>query len=651
MDYLLSEVLANLPAVSQEFLLQTAILNRLHGALCDAVTGQGGAEWNGQRHLAWLEQENLFTVALDDSGQWYRYHHLLQRLLQEQLEQRFTAQEIAELHRRAGAWYAAHGLVEEAIAHTLAAGDEAGAAELVEANRHAMMNRELWQVLERWLQLLPRRIVATRPGLLMAEAWLFQSRWRIEDTLALLDQVEVMVAQEPLAEPQATYLRSEIDTLRSHVAFHLFDLHGQLTYAERALASAPPALSSVRGHAWMDCAVAHYLLGNAQGWRTAVHEALNEDRLHGNAFPTRVLQGYCFLTWMDGDMASLQQGAAYLLKLSCERELALGEAWGHYFLGCAAYQLNDLHTAEREFGAVVSRRYLAHGFTYLQASFGLATVLLARGAADAARAAANAVLAYAWERGDKSIMDEAKAFQAYLSLRLGSRAEARRWAAGYDFARPLIPFIMFHAAPVTVARILGEQRTAQSLAAAAAWLQRLHKFAAETYNTRFLVEVAALQALLHSTHGREAAALGALEQALLLAEPGGLLRVFVDLGAPMEALLRKLPLQGAGSAFAEKTLAAFPAHVPAPASGAQAPQVLVTAGHRGMASPLSRRELEVLELLAQRLTVKEVAEQLVISELTAKRHTANIYQKLGVNRRRDALAAAQAAGLLVYRQP
>jgi LuxR family maltose regulon positive regulatory protein len=357
---------------------------------------------------------------------------------------------------------------------------------------------------------------------------------------------------------------------------------------------------------------------------------------------------------MGADLAGLRQSAAYLLKLAEERALPLGAAWGHYFLGCAAYAANDLHEAEYEFAAVVNQRYLAHGFTYLQASFGLAKVLLARDAAEQAQAVTNGLLAYAWERGDKSIMDEVKAFGAYVALRLGRKAEARRWAAEYDRNRPLIPLIMFHAAPIAFVRILLEQRTVQSLAEAESRLARLQEFTLTTYNTRFQVEVLALQALLHAMRGQEKAALEPLEQAVLLAEPGGLLRIFVDLGPAMAALLRQLAARAPGDA-AGKTivaiLAAFPAAAPpGPARRLDGqPQPMTTAGNYSLTAPLSRRELEVLGLLAQHLTVREVADRLVISELTAKRHTANIYQKLGVNRRRDALAAAKAAGLLAWR--
>ncbi len=132
MDYLVREVLSSLPPHIQNFLLETAILDRLSGPLCDAITGQDEPIWSGQQYLEWLVQANVFTVSLDGQGQWFRYHHLFQSLLQDQLKQRCSAEEIVALHCKASAWYAGKGLVEEAISHALAAGDEDAAVEVVQ---------------------------------------------------------------------------------------------------------------------------------------------------------------------------------------------------------------------------------------------------------------------------------------------------------------------------------------------------------------------------------------------------------------------------------------------------------------------------------------------------------------------------------------
>ena len=176
MDYLMSEVLSHIPAATQEFLLKTSILDQLSGPLCDAVTGTVEVQWNGQAYLEWLAQAGLFTWSMDPQQQWYHCHHLFRRLLQIELEQRHSAEEIATLHNRASAWFAGNGIIDEAIEHSLIAGDVAEAIRLVEAHRHAAMNQERWPDLQRWLSRLPRQVIDAHPGLVLAEAWLLHHR-------------------------------------------------------------------------------------------------------------------------------------------------------------------------------------------------------------------------------------------------------------------------------------------------------------------------------------------------------------------------------------------------------------------------------------------------------------------------------------------
>ena len=655
MEYLLSEVLARLPVTTQAFLLQTAILDRLSGPLCDALTGAVQDAEPGQRHLEWLERENIFTVALDDQGEWYRYHHLFQRLLQGQLARHYHADEIASLHSRASAWYGANGFVEDALRHALAAGDEPGAARLVETHRHTVMNHSQFQRLEQWLRLLPHQLIGERPGLLMLEAWFLQFRWQLADLPPHLDRIEALLAQTPLPEPEQSHLRSEIDALRSYSCFYATDANGALALATQALQRAPLAYSAVRGFAWGICIGAYQLQGDFKGAQDALYASLEEDRYHGNTFPISPLIAHCTVSWMATDLIALEQSALHLLKLTDERNLPGNQAWAYHFLGCAAYQRNDLASAEQAFAAGVTKRRNAHGHAFWQGAVGLASVYLAQGAGERAQALGDSLLAAAWEMGSAGAMRDAQALQAFLALRLGRKAEAQRWAAAYDRSQPLMPMPMFSAAPLLLAKILLDQATAPSLAEAADWLSRLHEFVLTTHNTRFRIEVLALQALLHDMRGEQAAALAVLEQAVHLAEPGGLLRVFIDLGSPIAALLTTLAAQGVAPAFVARILDSFPATpVPAVAPAADTDvqpmaRSSALANRTALLEPLTRREQEVLELLAQQLTAEEVAQQLVISTYTVKRHRANIYQKLGVNRRRDALAAAQALGLLAHR--
>jgi LuxR family maltose regulon positive regulatory protein len=245
------------------------------------------------------------------------------------------------------------------------------------------------------------------------------------------------------------------------------------------------------------------------------------------------------------------------------------------------------------------------------------------------------------ETGSEGLMPLAQAFQAELALRQGDPGAARHWATT---AGPFLPFTAmpyYYAPQLTLPKFLLALDTSGSRRQAAEVLSRLHSFVTSIHNTPFTIEVLALQALLHDAQGDRPAALALLQQAVALAEPGGFIRLFVDLGPRLASLLAQLCRAGAAAGYADQILPAF--HEPA----ATVPHTPVPVDrHMELVEPLTNRELEVLVLLAQRLSNKEIAQVLVISTQTVKRHAANIYQKLQVNGRRDAVVEATRLGLL-----
>jgi LuxR family maltose regulon positive regulatory protein len=329
MDYLLDEVLSRLPPAIQAFLLKTSLLDRLCGPLCEALTGLGDSVCDGQAYLEWLEQTNLFTMALDSQGRWFRYHHLFQQLLQSRLQRQAGPDEIAELHRRASAWLVGNGFIEEAIGHSLAASDETTAAHIIEAHRHEAMNRERWQQLEAWLRLLPRHLIDERPQLLLVEAWILQKQWRYGDMAPYLARIETLLQTATWPEAEGRHLQGEVDVLGSVVSY--FEAEGQHTWdlATRALQTLPMEWSTARGLAWMYIGAGLQARGDLGGARGAFHQGLDEDRVHGNSFPARLLIGLSLLDWITGDLADLHRSATRLLKIADERQLVESAGWAH----------------------------------------------------------------------------------------------------------------------------------------------------------------------------------------------------------------------------------------------------------------------------------------------------------------------------------
>lgn len=654
LDYLLNEVFARVPVATHDFLLKTSILRRLCGPLCDAVAGPAGAEWDGRAYLDWLAKENLFTFSLDALGTWYRYHHLFQKLLHDHLERRFSAPEIAALHARASAWLGEHGLIDEAIEHALKAGDENAAIQLIEAHRHKAINQEQWPQLERWLSIMPRRLIDTRPELVMLEAWSLHSRFRLADLAACLDRAEATMKRTALAEPVARRLQGELEALRSQVLYWSAGPLGTLEAAQTALNLVAEEFTYARTAGVTYYAGALQLQGKLGESVAVVGDALKEEGFHGHVAQARLLFVLCAVYLMEADTFSLIQTANRLLIIAQEAGLADSLTRSHFYLGCAYYQMNDLEAAEKHFRFVVERRYMAYGLIAAQSGFGLASTYQAQRLPERARATLGVVADYAVAMNNAGLLADVKAYGAHLALMQGRSADADALAAQVDHRIRSAPMPVFYVASFTLTTLLLSQGTRVALQRAEQDLARLQEIVGANHNTRFLIEVLALQSLLQAEQGDRIRALATLKQAIDLAEPRRLIRVFVDLGPKMTTLLRDLAGRGEGSGYVNRLLSAFgetpDLHLLTQNLAGQAQAGPTTPrngglfGHRAgppaLIEPLSQRELEVLALLSERLSNKEIAKELCISPMTVKRHTVNIYEKLAVGGRRDAVAKA-----------
>jgi LuxR family maltose regulon positive regulatory protein len=647
LDYLVTEVLAHVPVVTHDFLLKTSILDRLCGPLCDVIAPPIDPEWDGRAYLHWLASENIFTFSLDAQGHWYRYHHVFQKLLQAKLARQLDHEAIVELRRRAAAWYAERGLILEAIQHSMAAGDELAAARLVEKHATEAINWEQWRQLEQWLGLLPQPLTDARPGLLLLKAWLVQKQWRLQDLPAYLDRIEALLEQDGPRDPEQIRIGGEVNALRCTTAYYSLQPHESVACAERALAALPMACSAARGLAWSYIAVKSLLAGNARGAADVLHQALEEDRLHGNFFPIRPYVNLCHLHIMTGDLASAFVAATQLLQVGQQRKLNEGVGWGYYFRGCVLYLQHQLESAEAEFSAVFRLRYATHGHPFSQGAFGLILTLSALGKAAEACDVLDALTSFGVEANNRRVIGDAQALRAWLAQRSGAVAEAQHWATTLDANLPLVPMTTLTVPHLVRVRILVAEGSAPSLLTATQELTRLREQARSSFNLRYQCEILALEALVCDARNDRGAAFDYLRQALELGEPGRLVRSFVDSGPGLGRLLTQFAQRYGPTEYRRQLLAAF-ADDAAALSPAATPASIQSVGGQesGLIERLSRRELDVLWLLSRRYTDKEIARELSISSQTVKRHAANIYQKLDVGNRRDAVERAAAYGLL-----
>jgi LuxR family maltose regulon positive regulatory protein len=626
MSYLVAEVLAHVPIHIEAFLINTSILDRFCGPLCEAMTGTVAGEGNSQACLEWLESNNLFLVSVDEDRRWFRYHHLFRRLLIDQLERQRGRAAASALHAKASVWFEQNGYAEEALQHALAANDTAAALQIVARHRRELTNDEQWHRLDRWVHLFPRAVIDGEPELLLSEAWFLINRQQLGDIPRALDRVEALLAQQPSDTAATDRLQGEVQTRRATQYYYAGDLTRSMMAAQRALEKVPAEWWMLRAQARLFLSNGYLAAGDLRQAYAVLYDT--GEPTHNHAFQMRMLVAACIIHWLASDLPSVAQAATQILNGSEQSGSQVETTtWASFYLGVCHYARNDLAQAEHHLAAVVKQPYQAHVQCYLNSAAALALAYQAQDRANQAREIAERMVSFALEIQGTAGLSLAKAFQAELALRQGRLAEAIYWAEQND-APILIPRPFFYRPPLTLARILLAQNTPHSRRKAAQVLSEQYSYYTAIHYTSVVIEVLALQSLLYQAQDHAQLALDTLQRALALAEPAGVIRVFVDCGKPLAQLLTALVCERAGSAYATRILAAFP------------PAVSPSADRgRTSAALLTSREREVLELLAIHYTDKEIAAALVISAETVHSHVQHIADKLGVRGRR---AIAQA---------
>lgn len=669
-DYLAEDVLQQQPAEVQRFLLFTSIVSRLCGPLCDAILGGGSEEQGselppsigsgsagrspvaGQELLEYLEHANLFLVPLDNRRRWYRYHHLFADFLHDRLTREIGLAKVHELYRRASGWFEQQGLFDVAIDCALLAHDFECAARLVDGHSESVRMRGELATLLRWLTALPDAAFEHRPTLALNHAF----------TLAVLDQFgaaerRLAAAERALhAAPVCDLdLLGQAAVVRAAIT-QLMELPAEVTLAagRQALEQLAPSSANWRGLAGMLSGVAHYAqAGDPVAAYQMLADAEQISLTAGDPFTAVNTAAHMAivleLSGRLGESERLSRGQLQRVGDPFWQGVPLA-AYASFGLSRVLYERNELLTANHLLGEAVQQL----AAWALKRPLVITTMMLARvqqalGEPKQARATMARVAAIVQKDDLKQTFSQWAEYRARMFMTQGDLAAAGLWAKEIEptIDDKLDPALEFkHMTLAQFYLVQGRLDDAQRL------LDRLLPAAEAAGRTGRVIEIVLLQALTAQALGQRKAALTALARALSLAEPEGYIRTFVDLGPPMATLLREAHARAIRPVYVAQLLAAFPDSrlgildfglsprpIPNPKSG-------VPPGPQNLIEPLSKRELEILHLIAQGYTNPEIGQQVFISDQTVKVHTRSIYGKLGVNSRREAVAKARALGLL-----
>jgi LuxR family maltose regulon positive regulatory protein len=634
-DYLFEEVLLSLPEHIQSFLLKTSILDRQCAPLCQALTGQD----DSREILDMLETANLFLIPLDNRRHWYRYHHLFAEMLQMQLQRKFPV-DIPALHRKASTWYESNDVLNQAIIHSIEAGDIERVEEFVKVNTFGMLEVGESATVSGWLNSLPQETVQKSLWLTVARGWTLMMTGNIKAGEAALRNLEDMVADPKFDDDQIRNALGQIAALKSYIA----DLRGDPLqveiYAKEALDKLSQEDPLPIAIAAMMLATSYNRRGDTRNAKIALQDALTVCETMPYSFASiDALCMYSKIQFLDG---KLHESAATLKRaFDISREnIRLGKrrypisGLIHVYQSCLLYEWNQMEEALRE---------MREGLRILEPCGYTECVIVGL---------INMTLIYnAWQDYERAFrtIDKAKhlseklpywyprviTIETWLMALQGNTQAADEWLAAK--AKTLHGEIELHRGLeyryfAKIQLILGRPDKAINI------LHRLVEATQERGATDRLIRGLVIQALTLSKNGERVEACNCIRRALKLAEPGGYVRVFLDEGEAAARLIYQVTQQGFKSAYCQQLLGKFSKQTPVRMGEPETSRELV--------EPLSGREIEVLKYIADGRTNQEIAQELILSLYTVKSHARNIYSKLGVKNRTEAVSRARLLGLL-----
>jgi LuxR family maltose regulon positive regulatory protein len=653
-EYLLREVLGTQSARIRDCLLASSILDRFCVELLDTICASPDIDehpgFTASDFLEELQRNNLFTISLDAGGKWFRYHHLFQELLVGELQRLRGPDQVAALHLRASQWLEGESLIDEAIQHALAADNVERAAELVVRHRHEALNESRWYVLDKWLALVSTGTVQQHAELLMARAWIaLNYYYQVEAVPPLLAEIESLVGERSGDEQ----VRGELAVCRGYVFWLMGNGAESLQHLDVGLEQIPMSHADFRSNAELVFAQANQMVGRKEEGLRFLDDLLVHSQSLEAMREARLAIARVFIHVVAGDLLGAEVANRRMWEVVKRGSPAYVRIWTSYMQGVIHLQRCEWEAAVEHLGRSVATRFIHHARAAVDSMTGLMLAYQALGQEVEVQATLKTLKGYVASLGDPAMESLSLSAEARLAILQGRPGAARRRLAETEPPPEGALLWWLDIPSITRCQTLMATGSPGGILKAEARLRECAEMSEAQHNSYQLIRVLTLLALACERQRKTDEALGILERAVTMARKGDVVFPFVELGTPMVDLLGQLTGEREFTAQIARLVAAFGAptdgsvirETEAGDAATERPE-----SRRGVAGrnlkDLTSRELDILDLLSQRLQNKEIAARLNISYQTVGSHLKQIYYKLGVHGRRKAVEEAVKSGIL-----
>lgn len=643
-DYLMSEVMSKQPESMIQRLIESSVLNRFCSELIEDITMDNNKLKEGDAGkidlIQWLIKSNMFLTSLDAEQKWFRYHHLFQQLLQNQLIRRKTTEQIHEIHKLASQWFEKNNFIHEAIEHCLKAQDPDCAIAIIEKYWEETFDKDLWYQVEGWLDMIPEEILLQSVSLLLARLWILQKRHRVSEIPALIDLINNIKAKRT-------------DKEEGYMAFakcmnHLFtgDFQKALDYAEKALQLIPKTHYIFRADTYGWWTVAMQVNGRGDEAVRSAKEALKNMDPPGEPIQTvRRMMHPNFVYMVNADLILVEKNIETFFTLPDISPYIL--AFGWYFKASTSWWSNDLKGAISGFEKVITYKYQCRPRIVIEAYICMAIALQQLNRYTEANRAMNSGVQFAEGTKDPVNINIITSGQIRLKLLQGELGTAEKWLRTTKHEKLGVSMLWWiEVSAITQCRVLIAINTAESLGKAEELLINHKEYSESIFNKLRVIEIVVLQARVALKLKREKDAKAALKYALELAEEGYAIRPFVEGVADLKELLLLLKKQQIGVGLIDLILANIKNNPDVSIQTKEHLKQIHKLKHSNQYVAFTRKESEILLCVSDGLRNQEIADKLFNSEQTIKKHLSNMFQKLQVRNRLSLVAKAKELGML-----